>query len=47
VEHGKLERAVKVGVRSDEGPEDVVSEADFVVEGTAGVRDLLQMLVAP
>ncbi len=47
VEQGKLERAVKVGVRSDEGPADMVSEADFVVEGTAGVRDLLQMLVAP
>ncbi len=43
---GKLKHVVRVGVRSDEGPDEVVSEADFVVEGTDGVRDLLEMLVA-
>jgi trehalose 6-phosphate phosphatase len=47
VEQGKLEYALKVGVRSDEGPEEIVSDADLVVYGTAGVRELLAMLVAP
>ena len=47
VEQGKLEHAVTVGVRSDEAPDDIVSEADFVVEGTPGVEDLLAMLAAP
>lgn len=46
LEQGKLEHAVKVGVRSDESPDEVVSEADFVVDGTAGVRDLLAMLIS-
>jgi trehalose 6-phosphate phosphatase len=45
VEEGTIEYAVKVGVRSDEGPEDIVSEADFVVEGTSGVQKLLSMLL--
>lgn len=44
---GRLKRVMRVGVRSEEGPEEVVGEADFIVEGTDGVRDLLQMLVAP
>jgi trehalose 6-phosphate phosphatase len=46
VEEGKLEHAIKVGVRSDESPDEVLSEADFVVDGTNGVRDLLAMLIA-
>ena len=44
---GDLKHAVRVGVRSDDGPEEIESEADFVVEGTSGVRNLLAMLVAP
>jgi trehalose 6-phosphate phosphatase len=44
---GKLGRAVKIGVRSDEGPADIAGEADFLVDGTSGVRDLLEMLIAP
>jgi trehalose 6-phosphate phosphatase len=46
VEAGELSRAVRVGVSSDEGPEEIVAEADIVVEGTDGVRELLELLVA-
>lgn len=45
-EEGKLSYVVRVGVRSDEGPEEIVSEADLAVEGTEGVRELLAALVA-
>jgi trehalose 6-phosphate phosphatase len=43
---GRIRRAVKVGVRSDEGPPELEREADVMVEGTAGVRELLQALAA-
>jgi len=43
---GRLKRAIKVGVRSDEGPEAIVGEADVVVDGPQGVVDLLSLLVA-
>jgi trehalose 6-phosphate phosphatase len=46
VERGRLKRAVGVGVRSDEGPSELTEEADFIVEGTDGVRELLEMLNA-
>jgi trehalose 6-phosphate phosphatase len=42
---GHLERAIRVGVSSDEGPANVTGEADIVVEGTSGVQELLTMLV--
>jgi hypothetical protein len=42
-----LKSAVRVGVRSEEGPGELASEADFVVDGTAGVRQLLELLVDP
>jgi trehalose 6-phosphate phosphatase len=45
VEEGELERAVRVGVRSDEGPAEIVAEADAVVEGPGGVRELLDALL--
>jgi trehalose 6-phosphate phosphatase len=45
VEEGRLTHAIKVGVRSDESPEEIVSEADIVVDGTGGVRELLSLLV--
>jgi trehalose 6-phosphate phosphatase len=45
VEEGRLERAVRVGVASDETPPDVEAEADCTVQGTAGVRELLAALV--
>jgi trehalose 6-phosphate phosphatase len=44
---GRLKRVIRVGVHSDEGPEEITSETDFVVEGTGGVRDLLSMLLEP
>ena len=43
---GRLAHIVRVGVRSEEGPEEIVSEADIVVEGTDGVRELLALLTA-
>ena len=43
---GGLQRAIRVGVRSDEGPSEITEEADIVVDGTEGVRELLTMLVA-
>src|ERR687885_1569742 len=45
VERGRLGTAVRVGVRSDEGPSSLQEEADWMVEGTDGVRDLLQALL--
>ncbi len=41
---GRVERAIKVGVLSDENPPQLVQEADYMVDGTAGVRELLQAL---
>jgi trehalose 6-phosphate phosphatase len=45
-QEGQIAHAVRVGVRSDEGPSEITGEADIVVEGTAGVRDLLAALIA-
>jgi trehalose 6-phosphate phosphatase len=44
-EQDRLSTAVCVGVRSDDGPPEIISEADFVVEGTEGVQELLSILV--
>lgn len=46
VQEGQLQRAVRVGVRSDEGPSEITTEADIVIDGTSGVQELLAMLVA-
>jgi len=45
VEGGRLQSAVRVGVRSDEGPPEIVSEADVVIDGDDGVRALLSALL--
>jgi trehalose 6-phosphate phosphatase len=45
-ESGTISRAVRVGVRSDEGPTELAQETDFLVDGTDGVRQLLETLVA-
>lgn len=45
-EEGRIERAIRVGVSSEEGPSEIVAEADIVVDGTAGVQQLLAMLSA-
>ena len=46
VGEGRLQGAIKVGVRSEEGPEEIVGEADVVVDGPQGVVELLSLLVA-
>jgi len=43
-EGGGLEQAIRVGVSSDEGPTDITEQADVVVDGTDGVRELLTIL---
>jgi len=45
VEGSRLGYAVRVGVRSDETPPALEAEADAMVEGTDGVRDLLRALL--
>jgi trehalose 6-phosphate phosphatase len=45
VEMGRLGSAVRIGVRSDEGPSKLRQEADWMVEGTDGVRELLKSLL--
>jgi len=38
---GSLSAAVRVAVRSDEAPADLVARADVVVDGPAGLAELL------
>ena len=45
VEHGRLETAICVGVRSEEGPEEIVERADLVLDGPGEVRRLLEALL--
>jgi trehalose 6-phosphate phosphatase len=45
-EKGVVRHTIKVGVQSDEGPEELAREADVMVDGTGGVRELLQALIA-
>ena len=45
VEEGRLGAAVRVGVRSDEGPAEIERDADFLVDGTRGVESLLRALL--
>jgi trehalose 6-phosphate phosphatase len=46
VEKGALEHAVRVGVRSDEGPAGIVERADLVVDGIPGFADALEVLAS-
>jgi trehalose 6-phosphate phosphatase len=41
---GKINHAICVGVRSDEGPSGITDKADVVVDGTAGMQELLALL---
>ena len=43
---GTLARAVRVGVGSEEGPSEITAEADIVVDGPDGVRELLGLLAS-
>ena len=46
VKEGMVERAVCVGVQLGGGPPAIEDEADLVVAGTEGVRELLAALIA-
>jgi trehalose 6-phosphate phosphatase len=46
VDERRISRAIRVGVRSDEGPAEITEEADLVVDGPAGVTELLAALAA-
>jgi trehalose 6-phosphate phosphatase len=43
-EEGAIEETLRIGVKSDEGPPEIVSEADLVVDGVEGVGEVLRML---
>jgi trehalose 6-phosphate phosphatase len=45
VQSGALEHAVCVAVSSDEAPPELAQEADVIVDGTDGVRGLLEALL--
>lgn len=47
VASGRVETAVRVGVRSDEGPREIVARADVVVDGVAGFVRILEALSGP
>jgi trehalose 6-phosphate phosphatase len=47
VSDGVLDTALRVGVRSQEGPREIVDRADLVVEGTGGFREVLEVLAEP
>jgi trehalose 6-phosphate phosphatase len=44
VEEGRLDGAVRLGVRSDEGPREITERADLVVDGVEGVQQVLAEL---
>ena len=44
-EEGKLHEILRIGVASDEGPPEIETEADIVVDGVEGVTALLRQLV--
>jgi len=46
VQEGRLAYGIKIGVRSDEGPEQIVTDADLVVDGTDGVIEVLDFLAS-
>jgi len=46
VAKGDLDAAVRVGVRSEEAPGDIVTRADIVVEGVEGFKHVLKRLLA-
>ena len=42
---GMLSEILRIGVKSEEGPPEIVSESDLVVEGTEGVQEVLRALL--
>jgi trehalose 6-phosphate phosphatase len=47
VEEGTLDVALRVGVRSEEGPPEIVERADVVVDGVEGFARVLAILADP
>lgn len=45
LEQSVLREALRIGVRSAEGPREVLEEADLVVDGVGGVGELLEVLL--
>lgn len=43
-DEGVLEEILRVGVRSEEGPPEIVSESDIAVDGVEGVGEILEAL---
>ena len=44
-EEGRIARAIRVGVKSPEAPEEILGEADLLVDGPSGVSELLSLLL--
>ncbi len=44
-EEGVLSEILRIGVKSEEGPPEIASEADLVVEGTEGVAEVFRTLL--
>jgi trehalose 6-phosphate phosphatase len=44
-DEGMLEEILRVGVASDEGPPEITSEADLVVDGVEGVGEIFRELL--
>ncbi len=42
---GELRHVLLVGVSGDDGPPEITEQADIVVDGTEGVRELLSALL--
>ena len=45
-DEGVLEEILRIGVKSDEGPPEIVSEADIAVDGVEGVVEVLRGLAS-
>jgi trehalose 6-phosphate phosphatase len=45
-DEGRISKAIRVGVRSEDGPPEITAEADLVVDGPEGVAKLLAVLAA-
>jgi trehalose 6-phosphate phosphatase len=43
---GDLDQAVRVGIRSDEGPDEILERSDVAVDGVAGFTAVLEALAA-
>ena len=44
-EEGTLQDILRIGVASDEGPPEIETESDIVVDGVAGVAEVLRQLL--